>query len=253
MSKEKQTHCLRGHERTPENTTKSHGCRICANESNRRHRANNPERFNRSYQKHAEKMLEWNLHNIDSLPKEIVCSKCNNLLSRDCFTPNLRKKRGAAAWCKSCITAKSKAIKKRNQDAGFCRCGNPPKESFKQCVECIQAERVKRIHERNLILDAYGRKCQCPGCDIDIPEFLTIDHIFDDGAQHRRELSTTGNDRSCVGATFYRWLIRNNFPKDRFQLLCMNCNFAKAKGGCPHTRNKEKYDYYRSDRSLQIW
>lgn len=31
--------------------------------------------------------------------------------------------------------------------------------------------------------------------------------------------------------------IKQNFPKDEYQLLCMNCNFAKGLySGCPHQR-----------------
>jgi len=34
----------------------------------------------------------------------------------------------------------------------------------------------------------------------------------------------------------YSWLKKNNFPKG-FQVLCMNCNFAKGKlGKCPHQK-----------------
>jgi hypothetical protein len=56
-------------------------------------------------------------------------------------------------------------------------------------------------------------------------EFLTIDHVNGDGADHRRE---TNNE------DIYRWLERNNFPPG-FRVLCMNCNFALGYHGyCPH-------------------
>lgn len=72
--------------------------------------------------------------------------------------------------------------------------------------------------------------CQCPNCDakyIDV-DFLTIDHINGNGKEHRRRIGTGS-------AVLYYWLIRNNFPPG-FQVLCFNCNQAKAwnRGICPH-------------------
>ena len=68
----------------------------------------------------------------------------------------------------------------------------------------------------------YGDVCTC--CGESRFNFLTIDHINNDGAEHRRTM---------VGDT-YRWLSRNDYP-DTFQTLCMNCNWARGKrGACPH-------------------
>lgn len=62
-----------------------------------------------------------------------------------------------------------------------------------------------------------------------MPQFLTIDHINGDGWQHRQI------EGIQPGTQLYRWLKRNGFPKDRFQLLCFNCNCAKSiYGVCPH-------------------
>jgi len=30
-----------------------------------------------------------------------------------------------------------------------------------------------------------------------------------------------------TGATLYRWIIKNNFPPNIFQVLCFNCNSKK--------------------------
>jgi hypothetical protein len=80
------------------------------------------------------------------------------------------------------------------------------------------------------IIEEYGGKCVC--CGENRFEFLTIDHINGDGKQHRKELGAN---------MLYNWLKKNNFPKDNFQLLCMNCNFAKGHfGKCPHEIEREK-------------
>jgi hypothetical protein len=75
---------------------------------------------------------------------------------------------------------------------------------------------------------AYGNKCQC--CGETIPEFLTLDHVKNDGKEHREALGHSGR-----GHGFYLWLKRQGYPKEIVQLLCMNCNWAKGVfGKCPH-------------------
>lgn len=77
------------------------------------------------------------------------------------------------------------------------------------------------------VIEAYGGKCIC--CEEKTPEFLTIDHINNDGAADRKK-----NGKKS-GTKLYRWLIRNDFPKYNYQLLCYNCNCAKGFFGyCPH-------------------
>jgi hypothetical protein len=79
--------------------------------------------------------------------------------------------------------------------------------------------------------EAYGGyKCACLHCDVINPKFLILDHINNDGAEHRRELGPHGN-----GGSLYGWIIRNNFPP-MFQVLCYNCNCGKNVNGgvCPH-------------------
>lgn len=85
------------------------------------------------------------------------------------------------------------------------------------------ADKLKRE-----IVAAYGSECAC--CGEDEIAFLTIDHTKGGGKQHRRDVV------GGFGRKFYLWLKRNNYPKDGFQLLCLNCNFAKGKSGgvCPH-------------------
>ncbi len=124
------------------------------------------------------------------------------------------------------------------------------RRDWKRCKRCLsqiakdrrvilreQARRY-RAKVRGEVIAAYGGRCTC--CGEDTPEFLTIDHIYNDGAAHRK---TIGNGKTSQGSSeMYPWLKRNGFPKDRFQLLCMNCNCAKAWfGTCPHQRPEIDY------------
>jgi len=113
------------------------------------------------------------------------------------------------------------------------------------CIEC-QKQRDKRryqdrkeiirekqrIYDLNVkikIIDAYGGKCVC--CNENTVEFLTIDHINNDDIEDRKK------NENKTGGKLYRWLIKNNFPKGDYQILCFNCNYAKSFFGyCPHNK-----------------
>lgn len=90
------------------------------------------------------------------------------------------------------------------------------------CIACC-AEKVKEL--RKEVIAAYGDRCKC--CGETKWEFLTIDHIKGDGAEHRKALKS---ERS-----FYFDLQKQGYPQDGFQCLCYNCNCAKGHlGYCPH-------------------
>lgn len=78
----------------------------------------------------------------------------------------------------------------------------------------------KKIKE--LMLGHYGRSCvMCGESDV---QTLSIDHINNDGAEHRR--SITKGKTKPPSTRLYKWLIDNGFPEG-FQILCRNCNWRK--------------------------
>lgn len=91
----------------------------------------------------------------------------------------------------------------------------------------------QKDYQTRLRVDAiehFGGKCAC--CGETEPDFLAIDHINNDGAEHRKEI---GSD----GRALYLWLRRNNYPEG-FQVLCHNCNMAKGLYGiCPHQERRK--------------
>lgn len=95
----------------------------------------------------------------------------------------------------------------------------------RMCAERRKSDHRSRQKTKYIVLEHYGAKCNCCG-EAEI-HFLTVDHINNDGAAHRRTMNH---------ANQWLWLVRNNFPPG-FQILCMNCNFGKrmAGGVCPHT------------------
>jgi len=133
-----------------------------------------------------------------------MCRKCRVVLSLDNCCPS--KFSSGNCLCRTCHNLSSKESRRRNTQ--FYR---------DKSNEYNAKSRIKLITE-------YGGRCVC--CGENTFEFLTIDHINNDGAEHRKKVKNVA-----------AWLKRKGYPKDNFQLLCMNCNFAKAKyGQCPHTK-----------------
>lgn len=119
------------------------------------------------------------------------------------------------------------------------------KEKLKQNMRAYYSkyypENKEKISKYNIELEEKKRmtvfnhyckgdvKCQC--CGERETDFLTVDHINQDGYLHRRK-----------GVHICRLLIHLNFPEG-YQILCYNCNCARSfrgKGICPHKRNLEE-------------
>lgn len=84
---------------------------------------------------------------------------------------------------------------------------------------------------RHECLMIYGGRCVC--CGESHSEFLTIDHIDGNGRSHRKSIKKVG------GVHFYLWLKNQGWPRDKYQLLCWNCNTAKHFFKiCPHQQEK---------------
>lgn len=102
-----------------------------------------------------------------------------------------------------------------------------------RCSDCVVKNRLKHktwamgIYDQ--ILDHYSRACVC--CGETNPQFLTLDHINNDGSKQRREMGNVGRG----GYTYYKHVIDSGFPTD-LQILCFNCNLGKNRnhGVCPH-------------------
>lgn len=123
--------------------------------------------------------------------------------------------------CKKCESIRKQKYKK-------------PKivKSKKTLVQSNLDNRVKNYSIKERIVKEYGGKCEC--CNIDIWQFLTIDHINNDGAEHRLIINKTG-------IPFYKWLKKEGFPKSNYRLLCNNCNSSYGHNGfCHHSLNSNK-------------
>lgn len=63
---------------------------------------------------------------------------------------------------------------------------------------------------------------------------LTLDHIYGDGAAHRKMLRGGKGDAGGGGNKTYHWLKKQGYPSG-YRVLCFNCNHAShVLGECPH-------------------
>ncbi|KKN98879.1 hypothetical protein LCGC14_0141200 [marine sediment metagenome] len=134
--------------------------------------------------------------------------------------------------CSEYMKKKDNKYYHRIKNSGVCvHCRkSQPIENEILCSACKKKSKIagkdSRIKLKFSVFQHYGGKCQvCKEIDMDV---LAIDHINNDGAEHRKQLK-------LQGTTIYRWLAKNNFPSG-FQVLCYNCNIKKylKEDTCPH-------------------
>ena len=156
------------------------------------------------------------------LPDRTKCKKCSERTNAE----YQKRKAGriASQKCVKCSTRKPKR--------GCISCGHCIKRDFRN-YKARQAD-YQRVREisfkakwKEPVYQAYGGyRCNC--CGQEGEKFLTIDHVNNDGTEHRKEIGKSSWH-------LFKWLTRNNFPPG-FQVLCWNCNMGKRvnRGTCPH-------------------
>ena len=156
-----------------------------------------------------------------------VCNECakyshgwveNHKLNKICVKCSKPAANGKST-CQNCLDARNN-LRKLLKLQGLCiRCGKNQADNGKTyCIECAKMHSIyydkKRKGRRLLVIKQYGGKCDiCNETNLDL---LCIDHINNDGAEHRKQLGGGGD-------TTYSFLIKNNYPSN-CRLLCWNCN-----------------------------
>ena len=210
---------------------------------------------NKSYQNNKNKILKNNKLNYLNIKKNVfayyggkcqICQEDNfNKLSLDHIDKNGRNHRKTILktdsgsqfykWvnknkpnnlrllCFNCNCAHDNTIKEviinnknytNNNQCKYCFNKNNIKKYICNICRAIIKKNYK-IKLKQLVFQQYGE--ECVSCHIKIINYLTIDHIDNSGANHRKE----------IGSDIYTWLKKNNYPKNNFQILCYNCNYIK--------------------------
>lgn len=174
-----------------------------------------------------------------------VCTKCLSSKEESLFYKRASSKNGLDSWCKECSSKDRARIyilkkdKKLNQSKEY-YINNKKKISEKAALKKNYIREQRRNAgqlRKSLVLKEYGGSCTC--CGESEEDFLSIDHINNDGNIHRRELKE--KFKVGAGSGFYRWIVANNFPKGNLQALCMNCQTGKRinNGVCAHALRKK--------------
>ena len=177
---------------------------------------------------------------------ERCCRKCGNTKPIDDFAivyaKGSRGQNYRQHTCKACAKSEH-AERMRNarvkDPERYKKIQRSHRERNLELVRRQRRESGKRLKLR--IMSRYGGAvCAC--CSETCLSMLTVDHVNNDGAKHRREIGkqySYDTGRRALVADFYRWLEKNGFP-DGFQVLCYNCNLSKHrnKGVCEHVLNE---------------
>lgn len=138
--------------------------------------------------------------------------------------------------CIKCMAEKDEShfSMRKGGTANVCRaCNNAYHRQYNKSYEYRKAHSKEWMRKANRkrrmeILEHYGTICAA--CGERDEAVLSVDHINNDGAAHRREIANADKTRGPGGSRIYCWLKRNKFPPG-FQILCQNCNVAKHKNG----------------------
>ena len=134
--------------------------------------------------------------------------------------------------CDECLT-KSRNLRRARITQELCgRCGQPAIKNQTLCLKhSTENKRSGRISKEKLKIETFeaygGVRCSC--CGETELWVLCLDHINNDGWEERARLNNTG------GYKFYRYLRKLGYPdKDRYRVLCANCNFIAYAEGDEH-------------------
>lgn len=173
------------------------------------------------------KSNKWTISSFSRKKAAGICYSCD-------------KQADAGLYCsRHAEERKHKECERRRASRPICQdCGTReiPLGRRRCCAECALAsgevrhskQRLWAAKEKEICFSHYGGYvCVC--CGETEVAFLTLDHIGNDGAPHRKEIGH---------ASIYRWLKRNGYPPG-FQAMCLNCNRGKWMNGgiCPHKTN----------------
>lgn len=171
------------------------------------------------------------------------CKKCETVKSLECFEVYQPSKGWRRHECRECVkvrvnhwTSQSKlrikemassvplkdeaARKAASEKAAAWNRANPERHAANSLAHYYRLQYAA-------IMAYGGYVCSC--CGETEPMFLSLDHVNNDGKQHRAKLGTLG------GAKFYKGLRDRGYPEG-FTVLCMNCNQGRHRNGgvCPH-------------------
>jgi len=163
--------------------------------------------------------------------------------SRDCYDQSRSLSKGERL-------GRRRARRRELRDSGRCvSCGGRSPGRFVTCKKCRDRhaeyrrrypDKVRRSRQetqqkvKRQVIGHYGSACEC--CGERNLHFLTLDHVNNDGGEHRRLVK-----EETGAASIYRWIRNRDFDHDfELRVLCYNCNLGRrVTGVCPHQLSEE--------------
>jgi hypothetical protein len=161
-----------------------------------------------------------------------ICTKCGNEkpATEENFPKRVGTLGGFGSWCRCCFREHDNKYMvdyyKTNKDEVKLKVRKWKEENEERYKK---NGKLYTFNKKISVLSHYGGSCAV--CGITDPAFLTIDHINNDGAKHRKQ--------GIGGYRLYHWLIQNDFPSG-FQVLCWNHNWLKHLEHNKETNKKDK-------------
>jgi len=139
------------------------------------------------------------------------CTKCGKELpaTKEYFNKKSGGKYGLKSVCNDCLRKYRFTNKELIAERNKIYYSN-------NSIKIIDKVITNHKHLMGELISHYGGCCAV--CGETNLSFLCIDHINNDGAEHRKKVG--------CGFAFYWWLKRNGFPSG-FQVLCWNHNWLK--------------------------
>jgi hypothetical protein len=148
--------------------------------------------------------------------EEKQCKQCKEVKTSEFFSRHSANPDGLQHYCKMCQSEYQRANREMANERG---------RRFRARRPGRSREYFRQARWQALVHYSASDAPECACCGENEPKFLVLDHIHGGGTAHRRELG---------GSKIWTWLRANGYP-DGFQVLCWNCNAAKAYyGTCPH-------------------
>ena len=156
-----------------------------------------------------------------------TCSKCGIEKDIEFFHKDKRYLDGLFCWCKDCRKKYQQNMKENWSEGEWEQRRKYNRGNYAKYAQNYTKSRRRR--NRSLKEEVMSHYCigspKCMKCGYGDIRALAIDHVNDDGAEHRRELFN-GTKAQRVSTSIYYWLRMNDYP-DGFQVLCFNCNQIK--------------------------
>jgi hypothetical protein len=185
-----------------------------------------------------------------------ACRLCGESFSAWARIDGVARNLGSRKYCLSCSprgrhnTRKLEQIDRDDSPTKFCpqcKLEKPNAEfylradhrrSHSWCKRCNNDDRKARFRQDryDALFHYSGGDIRCVCCGERTIEFLGLDHVNDDGAEHRRAVGGGGRP-------FYTWLRKTAYTYDALAVMCHNCNMARAMyGQCPHVRPRSSVE-----------